>query len=71
VENADEMANVARVLLEKEVIEGKELARLLGLEEKEEKTGSPAEGAEKTTLSPEETAEDSRSPNILGEAPAD
>lgn len=34
VENAEEMTKVAQVLLEKEVIEGKELSILLGMEEK-------------------------------------
>ena len=65
------MTMVAQVLLEKEVIEGKELTLLLGMEEKEEKTPSPAEEVKEGRKTPEETAEESRSPNILGEAPAD
>ena len=70
-ENADEMAKVAQVLLEKEVIEGKELTLLLGMEEKEEKNDSPAEKEKPERESPGVLSEDSRTPNVLGEAPAD
>ena len=70
-ENADEMAKVAQVLLEKEVIEGKELTLLLGMEEKEEKNESPAEKEKPERESPGVLSEDSRTPNVLGEAPAD
>jgi cell division protease FtsH len=70
-ENADEMAKVAQVLLEKEVIEGKELTLLLGMEEKEEKKDTPAEKEKPERESSGVLSEDSRTPNVLGEAPAD
>ena len=70
-ENADEMAKVAQVLLEKEVIEGKELTLLLDMEEKEEKKDTPAEKEKPERESSGVLSEDSRTPNVLGEAPAD
>ena len=73
-ENSEDVEKVARVLLEKEVIEGKELTVLLGMEE--QLSGEEPEGSEKTSLkegqkSSEDTPEEqSYGTGLVGEAPA-
>jgi cell division protease FtsH len=70
VENSEEMTKVAQVLLEKEVIEGKELTILLGMEEKNKETVSDSIEENKEQKTQKEIPEGGHAPNILGEAPA-
>jgi len=74
-ENSEEVEKVARVLLEKEVIEGKELTVLLGMEEQpsEEQHGDGQKADSRTggrQASGDTTEEQSYGTGLVGEAPA-
>ncbi|HPE66007.1 MAG TPA: cell division protein FtsH, partial [Synergistales bacterium] len=63
VENSEEMEKIAKTLLEKEIIEGKELNALLGLENPEEEKVVGPEEEERT-----ETQETIAEENPVGES---